>query len=153
MKKLALILCLASAALIPTFSQIEEESKENVVLQTLGATAGLMMYQTYICIGSVADGFEHNIYEASQSLALTEEQVNSCALMVTQYQTLISSGFLKDSADIAFVNDFIDAMTLLRQEAIYLKDYINDQTAGNANLYQESRIKAWNAIAVLLDLE
>lgn len=127
--------------------------KETAALETMGATSGLLVYQTYLVIGSVADGYGASGYTKETVVTLMDEQVASCNNIIGTFDKLLLSGFLTDPTDEKYVRDIITTMKLLVDEAKLLKIYVETPNDANLATYDATRIKAWNMITALLSIK
>lgn len=130
-----------------------QTNQDDVILETLGTSSGLLMYQIFVSIGAVADGFFANAYDAKTVSDLMTEQANSCMVINTQYQKLLDSGFLKATQDQEYTRDFMATVTLLAKEASALKNYASDKSETNSEIYLGYRDQAWASISKLLGFE
>lgn len=129
------------------------DPKETAALETMGATSGLLIYQTYLVIGSVADGYGASGYTKETVVTLMNEQVASCNNIIDVFNKLLASGFLTDAADQQYVRDIIDTEKLLIAEAKLLMVYVETPNDANLATYDAARLKAWASITVLLDIK
>lgn len=143
----AAALVLAVAMLIPGRSAGQGKDE---ALETIGAATGLAVYNTYIAIGAIADGYADEGYEADYVNQLMDEQINGMESMITQMHDLQTSGFITSADDDAYIEDLVAVMGYLKDEATGLKKIVD---GGDSQLYDESRDKAWDGISDLLGLE
>lgn len=122
-------------------------------LETIGSISGGMLYNTYVSIGVIADGFHDKVYDAEYTRALMDEQITLIASVDSSLMKLEQSGFLTDTSDIRYLKEIRIAFGYLSNEAYYLKLYANDSSDSNADNFQYYREKAWKLIAVLLDIK
>jgi hypothetical protein len=123
------------------------------MLEAFGGTLGMMLYNTYLAIGSVGDGFESEAFDAATVGQLMDEQINSMATVGEQLKKLDDPLVLEDESDRSFVRDAMLAMNDLSDMASHLKTYAGSKEDTAAEAFQTSRTNAWGRIAVLLGIE
>jgi hypothetical protein len=144
-----LILPLALAIAVSCFPHRMSAQGKDVALETIGAITAIAVYNTYIAIGAVADGYADEGYKPDYVNTLMEEQVSAMEGLTTQLHDLQTSGFITDPEDDAYIEEFVTVVGYLREEAEGLKKIVE---GGGNDLYEESREKAWAKISELLDL-
>ena len=122
-------------------------------LETLGATGGMMIYNTFLVIGTIADGNTKAVYEDQFAIDLLDEQIAAINLLDTQYTELYKSGFITDASDKKFIEDVIKALHLLKNEATHLKRYISYDLDSDLDEYNAARNSAWDLIKEILGIE
>jgi hypothetical protein len=123
------------------------------VLEALGASSAMLIYNTYMVIGAISDGNADGNYEDELSIQLLDEQIMAINLLDTHYTDVLNSGFLVEESDKKFMQDVIKALHLLKNEAYYLKRYISSSQESDLHEYDASRKEAWNMIRELLGIE
>jgi hypothetical protein len=122
-------------------------------LSALGGSCGLLLYNTYIVVGMVADGYGNEVYTAAESNEILQEQLSGVETIKTQYNDLIKSGFLNDPNDVTFMKDILAAFDLVEKEARSLGRYIDSGSQEDAQSYEVERKAAWAEISQLLGME
>jgi hypothetical protein len=153
MKNLFILLafCAGLATLNPTNLIAQTGKKE--ALESLGAISGIMLYNTYVSIGAMADGFATETYDAETIKSLMDEQQSSMASAVETFDKLLASGFVTEAADKKYVEDAKEICGLLKSMAGNLSDYSTDKSTEHSDAFQETRKEAWSKIAALLGFE
>ncbi|MCE3258517.1 MAG: hypothetical protein K0S12_158 [Bacteroidetes bacterium] len=155
MKKIScVLLILAVAAFNPLTAQTKSTTPtgKNAALETLGATSAMLLYNTYICIGSVADGYEKvNTKETVSSLL--GEQAKGIEVIINNYSKLLESGFLESESDKEFIRKAIRCAGYLQKEASSYKNYVETKDVGEVDKYNVARNNAWSLIEDLLGLK
>jgi hypothetical protein len=145
------IACLiAAAALRPAQAQNDPKS---VSLETLGVLSGMVMYNTYLTIGGIADGYEYEVYESEYVVQLMDEQISAMNNVILQFDELRQSGFVEDRADLDFIENIQEALNLLASEAQALKAYADTGEQEDVETFQDYRRRAWDKISGLLGIE
>jgi len=140
-------------SLLLLLNTVSAQSDKDAALETLGASGGLLLYNTYIAIGAIGDAYAGNSYEATYVKDITKEQIASIEAVIAQYNKLLSSGFLTDPEDKSFVGDIVMTLGYLKSEAKYLGDYADTNSESDSEKYQYNREEAWKKISKLLQLE
>lgn len=125
---------------------------KSAALETIGATSGMLLYNTYLAIGAVGDGEAKGVYEADYCVALMEEQMSSLDIMDSTYADLLASGFLTDPQDVEYVKDIRTTIKYLHDEAYYLKLYVKSDSESDLDNYNLNRDRAWKMIEKLLGI-
>jgi hypothetical protein len=140
-------LCLFSTA---TFAQTD---RENVVLEALGGFSALALYNTYIVVGAVADGYAYEVYDKEMATNLVTEQISSIQILVDHCDKLLTGTNLQNASDKEYVTGIRTALYLLKDEAAALKGYIETASEDDQKAYSDKRNAAWKKISVMLGLE
>jgi hypothetical protein len=140
-------LCLFTSA---TFAQTD---RENVVLEALGGFSALALYNTYIVIGAVADGYAYEVYDKEMATNLVAEQIPSVQLLIDHCDKLLAGTNLQNAPDKEYVSGIRTALYLLKDEAAALKSYIETGKEDDQKAYSDKRNSAWNKISALLGIE
>lgn len=132
--------------------QVKAQSSESktVALETLGVLSAVTVYNTYLAIGAVADGYG-TTYEAEYAISLMSEQ--SAFLLNTQEQldALAATDFL-DENDKSFVKQTSECVNYLRNEAEAMAKYAKTESQADLDSYNFYRDRAWKLIEDLLGL-
>ena len=147
MKKLFGVICLS---LLGVSAQAQCDTK---VMESFGGTASVAMYNTYLTIGAIADGYVNESYDAERVKALMAEQVGMMTNLITQMKDALAaekSGLLED--DRVYINEMILCLSYLKDEAQGLQDYATDELETSQQKYNTNRNLAWDKIEDLLGL-
>lgn len=153
MKKIIALLILAAGSLALMPAKTHAQTGKNEALESLGAISGMLVYNTYVGIGAIADGFSTDAYDAETVKSLMEEQQSAMTSIMESLDKLATSGFLTDPADKQYVNDAKDICNTLKTMAGHLAAYSQDKSTTNSDAFQASRTSAWKQISALLDFE
>lgn len=150
MKKFVIILGLIISTSSNGMSQCS-----TAVLEGFGSVSAIAIYNTYITIGSIADGYTNETYDANYVSTLMTEQSAMIDVINQSLQACVdddSEGAL-DSVDKKYISDFIVALEYLRKEAEGFQEYVSTESESGLNKYSKNRDLAWKKIAELLELE
>ena len=131
----------------------QEMDPQTVMLETFGAVSGIVIYNTYIVLGTVADGFEGEVYDSATVITYIDEQVAVLQNLAEQFRKVYDARYMTDEGDQAFLLELETACNLLRDQALALTTYVIDGTDEKADAFQEKRTMAWDKIAWLLEIE
>ncbi len=123
------------------------------VLEAFGATSSLALYNTYITIGSIADGYVGETYDSEYTVTLMDEQLAMIDKIIEYIDQLAvdkKSGISTDDKD--YLLDMKACLKDLRREAEGLKEYARDDSQSGSDKYNEARTAAWAKIEDLLGL-
>jgi NACalpha-BTF3-like transcription factor len=121
-------------------------------LVAIGVLAGQNIYVTYAYIGSVADGYARNYYDAAQVQELMKETISLTDVAIEHLDGVQKTKIV--DADKQAIARVAEVMGLLKQEAQALSDYAQSQSQDEEALeaYEAARTAAWPKIKQALRL-
>ena len=125
------------------------------VLEALGSSSAVLLYNTYICIGSIADNYAGEVYEEDYVVTLMNEQVDMIDALTSRLQNCIddtSEGHLSDE-DKNFFKSMILILSYLKNQAQGFAEYAKTDSDDSLEKFDENRELAWENIAELLGIE
>ncbi len=125
---------------------------QDVLLETLGVIGAQGIYSAYTAIGSMADGYHGEVYDAEFSSQLLGESATLMQLTASQMDKLLESNVLSEP-DAQFVIKLSAGYKLLHTQAVSYREYIATGDEVKLKMYESSRTQAWSLIAVLLGLD
>lgn len=148
MKKIILILLLAAGSAGSSYGQCSEEVRE-----AFGGTSSLALYNTYITIGAIADGFVSDSYDSERVQSLMDEQT----AMIDVLKDLLDKAVKDDSESLTpddkmYLREMITCLDYLKKEAQGLHDIAVDGSDDANKRYNTNRDLAWDLIEELLGL-
>lgn len=146
---IALAVALTMATPRATHAQILDD---NVMLDAYGAALGSMLYNSYISIGAIADGYVADAYDSATLVTLMDEQINMLNTSLEYANKLGSETVLGDPSDRLFVDQGTTVMNDLLSMATNLKAYATTNADEDVNAYQTARTSAWSNLETLLGL-
>ncbi|MFZ5551778.1 MAG: hypothetical protein ACOZCO_01580 [Bacteroidota bacterium] len=141
--------------LMPAVILTSREAKsqcESEILDSYGAVSSMYLYNTYIVIGSVGDGFEKGVYDAAYTKLIMNEQISAADNIISGYKAVLATGTITRE-DSVTLKEMADCCELLKAEATALNVYADDSSAINGDKFQEKRKAAWAKIAEILGFE
>ena len=127
------------------------EEKKLTLQESVGYFSGAYMYNTYLAIGSVADGYHHKAYDSTNARALAEEQISMLESSIKQMEALLKKKSVEGD-DVDFVNQCIAIFKGLKEQGKHLKDFIAGITSAGEK-FQTQRKKNWADMADLLGFD
>ena len=124
----------------------------NTLLETVGVLSAQGVYVTYTSIGALVDGYAYNVYDEDFTSELLSEYIYLSTGVNEQLNELLRKGDLH-SDDIGFVIELNNIYELLISEADAYRKYIMTKDESYLHIYDDSRVRAWNKIALLLEIE
>src|SRR5690606_31601136 len=111
------------------------------------------IYNTYITVGAIADGYKTEAYTQEYSIELLEEQEGIINNINEIIKDLLKDKMMKSPDDAAFTGDLVDILNGLVSQATYLKKYLEDESAENADKFEKQRNKNWSNIAKFMGID
>lgn len=139
--------------IVVLYGQSLAQTGNDAALNTIGASSGLLLYNTYLTIGSTSDAYVGECYKGDLVKTILNEQIASIEAVSESYTSLLSSGFLTDAGDKSFVGDIVVTLGYLKNQAKSLNDYVDSGSTSDSDKYEYNRNEAWKKISKLLDLE
>jgi len=143
------------AAILLTFSSFSglRAQCDADVREAFGGVSSIMVYNTYITVGAIADAYVNKVYDADRVKELMGEQtamLKSVITMLEKCKVAKSNGLSSD--DVGYIKDLIACMEFLQEEAQGLSDYAETGASDAQNRYNTNRDKAWEKVKGLLGL-
>ena len=120
------------------------------LLETCGVLSAQGVYITYTSIGTLADAYVYGVYNNEDTAAILSEYIILSQAVNEQLNVLLKTGIL-NSDDIGFVIDLNNIYELLISEADAFSRYVTTKDEKYLTIYDDSRLKAWDKIAILLE--
>ena len=124
-------------------------SAQDETLKTIGALGASNLYMTYIAVGAVADGDEHDGYDDESAEKLLSSISRFNAKVNEALQTLLDAEVLTEH-DGQFILEMIGTLTLLSGQADSYLQYMQTSGKEHAESYSRHREEAWAKIQMLL---
>lgn len=125
------------------------------VLEGFGSVSAIAVYNTYITIGSVADGYVGEVFEADYVVTLMDEQKSMISVVKESLNACVndqSEGKL-DQDDKNYLQELTLCLSYLEAEADGLLNFASSGSEEALDKYSENRDKAWELLESLLGLE
>ena len=149
MRTLFFILGLSFFTYSPTKAQCSED-----LLESYGGMSVIAMYNTYISIGAIADGYTAEKYDAAYVQDLMNEQIAMLTTVSDMLTKVVENNNNNvDISDKNFMSGILIAFDYLKLEAESLKEYCNTNSTDASALYDTNRQLAWDKISELMGLE
>ena len=149
MKKIYLTLFI----IIFGFQILSAQNKSQLaLLETCGVLSAQGVYITFTAIGTLTDAYVNNVYNDEETAEILADYIYLSETVNKQFNTLLKTGNLH-SDDIGFVIDLNNIYELLISEADAFRNYVTTKDESYLHIYDNSRVKAWEKIVILLELE
>ena len=150
MKYLLIILCLNFSS--PALSQTCEE-RESKLLELNGSLSAGFMYNTYAVLGSLADGFGHEVYDKETITDLMTAQRKMVSNMVEVLEKSIAEKLFvaKDDRDFTSAS-IVVVKSFITQVDLFLK-YVQNRSQKNLNAFQAERTNNWKQLSKLMGID
>jgi hypothetical protein len=136
-----------------TFSTVKGQCSEDL-LESYGGMSVIAMYNTYIGIGAIADGFAAEQYDTAHVQDLMDEQIGMLTNVSDMLTKVIENNNNNvDVLDKDFMREILVVFDYLKLEAVYLKEYSNTKSTEASTSYDSNRQLAWDKISELMGLE
>ena len=122
------------------------------LLETCGVLSAQGVYITYTSIGTLADAYTYGVYGDEDTVGILSEYILLSERVNEQLNILLKTGNLH-SDDIGFVVGLNNIYQLLISEADAFSKFVATGDESYIHIYNDSRLKAWDKIAILLGLE
>ena len=146
-----MILAFLLLASVNSFSQSCEE-KETKLVQAVGGFSSALLYNTYGVIGSIADAYVKNAYNATMVNNLMTAQKSQADNLVTMLNNLVTENVLKES-DKVYALGAIQILKGLKEQAGLLQEFATADGEKKQEAYEKKRKENWSAIATLMGIK
>lgn len=150
-KTFQLFFCILLILILIFPATTEAKSDETVYIETIGVFGGIYIYTTYAYIGTTADAFSKDIYDAGQVKSMMDEKINMLNNLEAMLLRVQATNMAP--ADKKFIASMLDIIGLLRQEASALSEFVNTKDEADAEKYDQARKAAWLKIKKLLGMK
>lgn len=125
------------------------------ILEAFGGTSAVALYNTYITIGAIADGYVSDVYDAAKVEELMLEQESMMEVLSGYFDELTKENSVVELSeeDTKYINEMITCLDYLKMEATGLKEYAATNSDESLDKYNEGRDNSWTIISELLGLE
>ncbi|MBU1099713.1 MAG: hypothetical protein KKA84_04840 [Bacteroidetes bacterium] len=133
-------------------SNAQKITKEEMLLEAVGAFSGQNMYLTYLSLGNIADSYASGVYNNEFALQLTDELSEMIAMTIQKYDEMLSSKLIFGD-DYNALMKFVDVYSALKEQSGGLRAMIVENKEDNIGKFERGRQKAWKQISEMLGLE
>jgi len=136
---------------VNSFSQTCEQ-RETKLLQAVGGFSSALLYNTYGVIGSIADAYVKNAYNATMVNNLMTAQKTLADNLVTMLNNLVKDSVLKQT-DRDYAMGVITILNGLKDQASLLQEFSTVNGEKKQEAYEEKRKENWSAICKLMGIK
>ncbi len=151
MKKILIALCML-AATSNSFAQSCEE-REDKLLELMGSLSAGFLYNTYGLIGSIADGYGHDAYNATTVTDLLTAQKKLADNMIGLLEKIINEKTFKAEADKNYVSASVSVIKGFKTQIDQFLKLVKNKTQENLDAYDAQRSKNWKELSKLMGIE
>ena len=124
----------------------------NTLLETVGALSAQGIFITYTSIGTLADGYVEGVYDDDFTIEILSQYVVVSEAVNNQFNELLRKGDLHGD-DIGLIIELNNIYELLISEADAFRNFVMTKDKSYLHIYDNSRERAWNKIALLFEIE
>ena len=124
----------------------------DTLLETCGVLSAQGVYITYTSIGTLADAYVYGVYNDEETAEILSEYMLLSQAVNKQLNVLLKTSSLH-SDDIGFVIGLNNIYELLISEADAFSKFVTTKDESYLHIYDDSRLKARDKFAILLEFE
>ncbi len=151
MKKFLVALCIL-ATTSTGFAQNCEE-REDKLLVLMGSLSAGFLYNTYGLIGSIADGYGHDAYNASTVTDLLTAQKKLADNMIALLEQKVNENIFKAESDKNYITTSVTIIKGLKTQIDQFLKLVKNKNQNNLDAYDEQRTKNWKDLSKLMGIE
>lgn len=151
MKKILVALCML-AVTSSSFAQTCEE-REDKLLGIMGSLSAGFLYNTYGLIGSLADGYGHDAYDATTVTDLLNAQKKLSDNMIGLFEKAINENAFKDLKDKDYLVASISIIKGFKTQIELLLKVVKNNSQNNLDNYDTQRNKNWKDLSKLMGIK
>ena len=145
-----LVCCLLSKSVV---AGNDNDYGKTAVLEFMGGSTAIVMYNTYLCIGLTADLYSGGVYDAEFTQVILNEQLQSITAVQGQLKKVQDSGYFITVGDKNYMSAFGGVLTKLSNQATALYDYTLSGESADWEHYDSIRADLWEEISSLLGIK
>lgn len=112
-----------------------------------------LMYNTYGVIGSIADAYVKNAYNAEMVDQLMNAQKNLADNLMKVLDGLVKDNMLNTQMDKDYVVSVVSILDGLKKQAGFLQEYAQTKKQQKKEAYDEQRKNNWSALSKLMGIK
>ena len=151
MKKIVLSLFILIVSL-NCFCQTCEEREPRIQQAMVGFSSALL-YNTYGVIGSIADAYVKNAYNAEMVDQLMNAQKNLADNLVKVLDGLVKDNILVTQMDKDYAVSAINILEGLKKQGGLLQEYAQTNSRQKQEAYDDQRKKNWSVLSKLMGIK
>lgn len=153
MRKLIILIAFITLSNSNTFAQTSTTPTKNVyTLELIGGLSAGLVYNTYIVIGSVADGHAGEVYDDKKTKEILQEQERFIHSINKMVDSTISSGEIESQNDLNYLKEVSKTLRGLILQARYYRQEVEVKDGAGRKKYGEQRTANWQLISTMLGL-
>ncbi len=151
MKKILVALCMLAIS-STGFTQTCEE-REDKLLVLMGSLSAGFLYNTYGLIGSIADGYGHDAYNATTVTDLLNAQKKLADNMIGLLEQKVNDNTFKAETDKNYIASIVGIMKGLKIQIDQFLKLVKNRNQDNLDAYDAQRTKNWKDLSKLMGIE
>jgi hypothetical protein len=120
------------------------------LIESVGSLCAVQLYQSYLNVGLLADGVEHEAYSKADAAQILSTIVTLSQTVDGQLQKLADSGL--DNDDRKALDRVRKASALVRTQAAHLQSFWSSGEKNHIDDYQRLRQQCWQELRSILGL-
>lgn len=144
------LLLIAAFSLLTATSAPTANAADDGRLEAIGGLSAAYMYTTYIAIGTTADGFGKDVYQAEQVKSIMTGFIGSMDAVKKQLSKVQAN--LTDPGDVRYIGEAVQIFSLLQDEARSLSKFAASKDNVDFQAYDRARTTVWPKIQKLLGI-
>ena len=112
-----------------------------------------LLYNTYGVIGSIADAYIKNAYNAEMVDQLMNAQKNLADNLVKVLDGLVKDNMLNTTMDRDYAVSAISILEGLKKQAGFLQEYAQTNSRQKQEAYDDQRKKNWSVLSKLMGIK
>ena len=125
-------------------------NREARLIESVGSLCAVQLYQSYLNVGLLADGVEHEAYSKADAAQILSTIVTLSQTVDGQLQKLADSGLEND--DKKALDRVRKASALVRTQAAHLQSFWSSGEKNHIDDYQRLRQQCWQELRSILGL-
>lgn len=125
---------------------------DNSLLATIGSSGAIVVYNTYQLLELTMEAYSGDLIDKQRSLIISQTQIELMKISATQHRNILESKALHVEADKKAVEDIANASESLKEMAIALQTYVEENNSDNLATYEAAADTAWQKVKQLLGL-
>lgn len=120
--------------------------------EALGSSSAVIVYNTYLAIGSICDNYVYKGYDEKKVNELFDEQKELLGTIDNVFNKLLDEKILVKKDDVAYTQELSSVLKGLKRQMELFQEYMKDKTDARTTTYDNQRKKNWDKIARLIGI-
>lgn len=129
------------------------EERNLMFREKIGTLSAALVYNTYLGIGAITDGYVSKAYDEARVNELFDEQKSLIANVDAEMNKMITEKALDSQDDIEYTKDVSAILKGLTKQINAFQAYLKDKSETRTTAYDTQRKENWAKISELLGLQ